>query len=125
MARPRCPNCGEPVSPFAAGCALCGADLDAHRAQQRPPRRLPSVRVPLPRRLAQTRLDLADVLFLAAGFVLALGAPIFGLALALLVAADRHRSSEETMRNAMLVLAAFAATQLVPSLALFPRVLSF
>jgi predicted amidophosphoribosyltransferase len=31
-----CPNCGERVSPFAAGCALCGADLDPHRGQ-RPP----------------------------------------------------------------------------------------
>jgi predicted amidophosphoribosyltransferase len=29
----RCPNCGEPVSAFAAGCALCGAELDPRRAQ--------------------------------------------------------------------------------------------
>jgi uncharacterized OB-fold protein len=29
----RCPNCGERVSPFAAGCALCGAELDPRRAQ--------------------------------------------------------------------------------------------
>ncbi len=128
MARPRCPNCREPVSPFAAGCALCGADLDAHRAHQRPSRldlargRAPSVKpsVKLP-----AGLDLADGLFLAAALVLALGAAIYGLALALLVAADRHRSSEETMRNAMLVIAAFAATQLVPSLALFPRFFGF
>lgn len=27
----RCPSCGERVTPFAAGCALCGADLDPHR----------------------------------------------------------------------------------------------
>ncbi len=124
MARPRCPNCREPVSPFAAGCALCGADLDAHRAQERPSRldlarrRAPALKLP-------TGLDLADGLFLAAALVLALGAAIYGLALALLVAADRHRSSEETMRNAMLVIAAFAATQLVPSLALFPRFFGF
>jgi predicted amidophosphoribosyltransferase len=31
-----CPRCGERVSAFAAGCALCGADLDPRRAQ-RPP----------------------------------------------------------------------------------------
>jgi predicted amidophosphoribosyltransferase len=31
-----CPNCGERVSPFAAGCALCGADLDPQRWQPRP-----------------------------------------------------------------------------------------
>lgn len=29
--RSRCPNCGERVSPFAAGCAVCGADLDTRR----------------------------------------------------------------------------------------------
>src|SRR4051794_7673222 len=29
--RSRCPNCREPVSPFAAGCAICGADLDTSR----------------------------------------------------------------------------------------------
>ena len=29
----RCPNCGERVSQFAAGCALCGSELDPHRAQ--------------------------------------------------------------------------------------------
>jgi uncharacterized protein (DUF983 family) len=29
--RSRCPSCGERVSPFAAGCAICGADLDVRR----------------------------------------------------------------------------------------------
>jgi hypothetical protein len=29
--RSRCPNCREPVGPFAAGCAICGADLDTKR----------------------------------------------------------------------------------------------
>lgn len=29
--RSRCPNCAERVSPFAAGCAVCGADLDPGR----------------------------------------------------------------------------------------------
>jgi hypothetical protein len=29
--RSRCPKCGERVSPFAAGCAICGADLDTKR----------------------------------------------------------------------------------------------
>jgi hypothetical protein len=31
-----CPGCGERVSPFAAGCALCGADLDPRRWQSPP-----------------------------------------------------------------------------------------
>ena len=29
--RSRCPKCGERVSPYAAGCAVCGADLDPSR----------------------------------------------------------------------------------------------
>ena len=29
--RSRCPSCGERVSRFAAGCAICGADLDVRR----------------------------------------------------------------------------------------------
>ncbi len=29
--RSRCPHCGERVSPYAAGCAVCGADLDLAR----------------------------------------------------------------------------------------------
>jgi predicted amidophosphoribosyltransferase len=29
-----CPNCGERVSSFAAGCSLCGAELDPRRADR-------------------------------------------------------------------------------------------
>jgi hypothetical protein len=32
----RCPDCGERVTPYAAGCALCGADLDPRRWQTPP-----------------------------------------------------------------------------------------
>ena len=35
----RCPRCGERVSPYAAGCAICGATLDPKRWQA-PPSRL-------------------------------------------------------------------------------------
>lgn len=31
----RCPNCGERVSAFAAGCSQCGADLDISRFRRR------------------------------------------------------------------------------------------
>jgi len=34
--RSRCPRCGERVSPFAAGCAVCGADLDTARFDRGP-----------------------------------------------------------------------------------------
>jgi hypothetical protein len=36
--RSRCPNCRERVSPFAAGCAICGADLDVRRWDSGPDR---------------------------------------------------------------------------------------
>jgi hypothetical protein len=29
--RSRCPKCGQRVSPYAAGCAVCGTDLDTRR----------------------------------------------------------------------------------------------
>ena len=32
----RCPSCGERVTPYAAGCALCGADLDPRRWHPQP-----------------------------------------------------------------------------------------
>ena len=28
-----CPYCGSRITPFAAGCAYCGADLDVRRDQ--------------------------------------------------------------------------------------------
>jgi hypothetical protein len=34
----RCPTCRERVTPFAAGCALCGTTLDPRRYQQGPTR---------------------------------------------------------------------------------------
>jgi hypothetical protein len=34
--RTRCPSCGTRVQPFAAGCAICGADLDATRFDSGP-----------------------------------------------------------------------------------------
>jgi predicted amidophosphoribosyltransferase len=45
-----CPDCGERVSAFAAGCALCGATLDPRRASGPP-----SLKDRASRRLAFTR----------------------------------------------------------------------
>jgi hypothetical protein len=115
MARPRCPECGEPVSPYAAGCALCGADLRAGR-ERRP--RLPFRDPRLPRRWWP--FDLGQTLFGLAILVLVIGAPVIGIVIALVVAADRHRNSEPRVRDAMLVLAALGVLQLFPSLALAP-----
>jgi hypothetical protein len=32
----RCPKCREHVTPYAAGCAICGADLDPARNEHVP-----------------------------------------------------------------------------------------
>jgi hypothetical protein len=32
----RCPRCRERVTPFAAGCAICGTDLDLRRFDRGP-----------------------------------------------------------------------------------------
>ena len=43
-----CPDCGARVTPFAAGCALCGADLDPKRWDS-PPSFVQRLSIRLPR----------------------------------------------------------------------------
>jgi hypothetical protein len=103
----RCPNCREPVSPFAAGCAICGADLELARAKAaaRPQIALPRARVPewLPR---------MDWLHLAIALVLVLAAPPVGFVLSLYWAFARNRAGEPAMVAAMLIIAAVAIAAL-------------
>src|SRR3712207_3719436 len=89
----RCPECGEPVSHFAAGCAICGADLERWRAEQAQRRaKLPSVSAP------SLRLSAIDDDWLMVGLtvVLVLFAPLFGLILALIGARDPRRANRRT-----------------------------
>src|SRR3954454_20758101 len=81
MADRRCPNCGEPVSPFAPGCAICGTDLEAYRAQRAQRR---TVAVPTP----AVRLPYDWWLFLGTALA-ALFFPILGLILAFFAGRDR------------------------------------
>ena len=68
------------MSAFAAGCAICGYDLEAHRAEQQARRdRLPKApAVSLPR---APRID-DEYLMLGLTAVLVLFVPLFGLILA-------------------------------------------
>jgi hypothetical protein len=104
----KCPQCGERASPFAAGCALCGADLDAARRAGRGSGRrgfeLP--RVPSGG-LGSARIDWLHVL-IAVLFALAL-APV-GFFLALYWAWQRNRAGEPVMVALMLGVAVVAAT---------------
>jgi hypothetical protein len=103
----RCPECHEPVSQFAAGCALCGADLEAHRRTQAERRAarpsLPAVpSVPVPEGLVQVLLI---------GLVVVL-MPIVGGILALL-AANRTLTQEQGRRLALYALAVLAVALLI------------
>lgn len=95
-----CPKCKEPVSQFAAGCAICGADLAKHRRDEESRRAGRRVKLPgLP------QISESDVLI---GFIVlvVLAYPLAGIALALL-AAYRHPqlSFPGTQRTILFVLA--------------------
>lgn len=94
-----CPRCGASVTPYAAGCGVCGADLERLRRARR--RRAPSA--------PSLATDLAQNLVLAAVMVLvAVFAPLWGLLLAGLVSYDRNRRGERTMRNVAIAAGALA-----------------
>jgi hypothetical protein len=96
----KCPNCGEPVSPFAAGCAICGTDLQAARAElaakraRRP--RLPGIRIH------------EDGVRIAVGVLAALFSPVMGALLTGYFAYDAGQNGRVRMRNLMLVLLCFS-----------------
>ncbi len=110
-----CPRCGATVSQFAAGCAICGADLGVVRRRQRP-RITEAFRIPVDAR------ELAEGVALTLLMVIvALFAPLFGMALAALVFFDRRRRGQRTMRNMALVAFVLAVAALfVPALAVIP-----
>jgi hypothetical protein len=107
-----CPTCGSAVTPYAAGCAICGADLEAARARAQ--RRWPwSARRGLPRVDADTRNTVLMILIVALVVVFA---SLIGVLLALFVAFDRNRQGDIGNRNILLLLAlAGAVFLLVPT----------
>jgi hypothetical protein len=98
----KCPGCGEPVSVFAAGCAICGADLVEHR------RELEATRIELPQApRAARRLHFDPHLALVALVLLAtLLSPFLALVMAAIGAQDRHRNGQIGQRNLFIALAA-------------------
>jgi hypothetical protein len=97
----RCPGCAEPVSVFAAGCAICGVDLEQHR------RELGDPRIELPRvpRRSPMGLD-AHVALVALVLLATLLSPFLALIMAAVGAQDRHSNGQTGQRNLFIGLAA-------------------
>jgi hypothetical protein len=101
----KCPNCGSTVSQFAAGCAICGANLVAAR-QELERRRAARPSLSLPRWFPDvTGADavLGALLILAAFAVPIVGGPIAGL-----FAYFAHEKGDTVQRNLALVAVAVA-----------------
>jgi hypothetical protein len=99
----RCPGCGEPVSVFAAGCAICGSDLEQHRREIEE-RRIDLPRVPRVERRPRFGID-AHVALVALVLLATLLSPFLALIMAAVGAQDRHRNGQLGQRNLFIALA--------------------
>lgn len=117
----RCPNCGEPVSQFAAGCAICGFDLEAHRSQlaarrASAPHVVAAARLPGWLRRAPLGLDRfrgdVHVTRLVFAIVITLLAPVLGLFLAAFFAYHADQDGRDWIRNALIAVCGFAFAML-------------
>ena len=106
------------MSQFAAGCAVCGFDLEAARAEA--DRRGPSLgerASDLRPGWLSTGTSRQDVFLVAVIVALIVFFPIAGLALAAWTAYDRNRDGDAWMRNAAIALGVLAIVFLaVPGL---------
>jgi hypothetical protein len=105
-----CPNCGASVTNYAVGCAVCGADIETARRAGASRRNVPAASLP-------TVDD--DVFKFLVALLLALAAPVFGLAICAWFGYEAHRDGRTGMRLAMIVLAAVAALPLVTGYSLW------
>lgn len=107
-----CPNCGQRVTPFAAGCAVCGADLEAARAARSAKRR---IELPRARWYGGASAGRVDWAHLAIAVLAALAIAPLGLLLGLYWASRYHRDGETVMTVAMVAVAGLAtAAMLAP-----------
>jgi hypothetical protein len=96
----KCPRCGEPVSPFAAGCAICGTDLQAARAQ------LAAKRARRPQ-VPGIRLS-DDAVRIGVSVLAAVFSPVMGALLTGYFAYDADRDGRTHLRNVMIALLGFS-----------------
>ena len=93
----KCPKCGEPVSPFAAGCAICGTDLEAARSE------LAAKRARRPQPPSPVRAS-DDALRIGVSVLGAVFAPVMGALLTGYFAYDADRNGRTGTRNLMILL---------------------
>ena len=93
----RCPRCREPVSPFAAGCAICGINLEVARAD------LVAKRARRPRLPAGFTLT-DDAVRNGVSVLAAVFSPVMGVLLTGYFAYDADQNGRIGTRNLMLVL---------------------
>lgn len=105
-----CPNCGQTVTPFAAGCAVCGTDLEAARAARSARRR---VELRSARWYGSPSAGSVDWVHLAIAVLAALAIAPVGLLLALYWANRYNRDGQTVMTVAMLVVAALAVAAIL------------
>lgn len=96
----KCPDCREPVSPFAAGCAICGTNLEAARAE------LAAKRAKRPQ-LPTIRLG-DDAVRIGVAVIAVLFAPLMGALLTGWFAYDADRNGRAATRNLMILLLGFS-----------------
>ena len=96
----KCPKCGEPVSPFAAGCAICGTNLESARAE------LAARRAGRPQ-LPTLRLS-DDALRIGVAVLAALFSPVMGALLSGYFAYDADRNGRTATRNVMIFVLGFS-----------------
>jgi hypothetical protein len=91
------------VSVFAAGCAICGADLVQHRRELEE-RRIELPHVPRAARRSGLRID-AHFALVALVLLATLLSPFLALIMAAVGAQDRHRNGQIGQRNLFIGLA--------------------
>jgi len=97
----KCPKCREPVSPFAAGCAICGTNLEVARAE------LAAKRARRPGLPGQIRLG-DDTVRIGVGVIAAVFSPVMGALLTGYFAYDADRNGRTRTRNLMIALLGFS-----------------
>jgi hypothetical protein len=97
----KCPSCGEPVSPFAAGCAICGTNLEAARTE------LAAKQARRPQLPGSVRLS-DDAVRIGVSVLAAVFSPLMGALLTGYFAYDADRDGRMRTRNLMILLLGFS-----------------